>query len=693
MRWMLAVTVLIGIGCSGDSKNSSPTIPDATTDVVEDATPPDVVADTPVNDVTDTPTPDTTPDAMPDATIDIPPDVSPSDIPLVPSRREGLFANFRFVNAAGDMASTKFTNYVHPVEWHKLGDQTRATLAPGHSVDETYEADGVSWYLAADVSFAGEHWPLEPRNELFHLKNESTHMDSASSDENGYTVEERSQTFTNGNLAGLAEVFRYTDGNNNYSLVSPNELPTNDPPTGGVPTSLLPDGDALGYGYPRYGKVDATNIESLLVTATHEIGSSGRFVSMSSNPIGGGAVWDIVYTDAAEEKTGFVNHLDFGRGVQTTLVYLFDEDDQYNNFERTWLATEGGGQMWTSVGKFAMKIGNGCGGNSLNTIQECFDNVFGSPCLQIKNEGLTQVTQAIPMEYFPWMHEFTPPTKPKRIRSGHWPTYPVDGKTTMSQVPNGGGAGETQEPIAYGLNPPYAVTWNAAFQGSDAPLETPRGLIIFPDDRIGKTADFSLFKQGRPIIQYTVRITTTATNQPATMSLPAMFLKGSLRHSVEFYDPHDSDNNQVLSSPDKLGSGRFQARQPTFGGNPDVTSTNMSYILSEDVTPTSPAIGFYAVGEEAGGPLQSVSIAFKSDSDPAGVVRSDPFNTNHMHVQPSASHIAYSSGTKQNGGNLNPGTYEWTTFIIVDELQNIKGHIDWLYQNGTTGGGYQYTPK
>ena len=207
--------------------------------------------------------------------------------------------------------------------------------------------------------------------------------------------------------------------------------------------------------------------------------------------------------------------------------------------------------------------------------------------------------------------------------------------------------------------------------------------------------DFSYFVQGRPIIQYTVQVTTTATNQPATVSLPAMFLKGSLRHWVEFYDPSPDGEgiNQVLSSAENLGSGRFQARQPSFGGKPDVQSTHMSYILSEDVAPSSPAIAFYAVGEEAGGPLQSVSIAFNSDSDPKGEVRSDPFNTNHMHVQPSASHIAYSSGTKQNGGNLNPGTYEWTTFIIVDELQNIKGHIDWLYQNGMTGGGYQYTPK
>ena len=103
------------------------------------------------------------------------------------------------------------------------------------------------------------------------------------------------------------------------------------------------------------------------------------------------------------------------------------------------------------------------------------------------------------------------------------------------------------------------------------------------------------------------------------------------------------------------------------------------------------------MGEEAGGPLQSVGIAFKSDSDPTTGnpedVRSDPFNSKHIHVQPVASHIAYSSGTVQNGGNLYPGTYEWTTFIIVDELQHIKGHIDWLHSEGITGGGYQYTPK
>jgi hypothetical protein len=615
----------------------------------------------------------------------------------VPPRREGLFPSYRFVNAQGDRATTKFTNYVYPHAKHNLGDQARPTLAPGHSVDATYQADGVSWYLPADVSFSGGHWPLEPRNDLFHLRKGSAHMDSAFSAEIGYALEEpdeRSYTFAKADLAGLAPVFRYVDGSNNHTLTSPIAF-TKTPPPGGMQPAWVPDGPALGYGYPRYGKVDATQIESLLVTTTHQIGSSGRFVSLSSNPIGGGAVWDIIYTDAAGEATGFVNHLDFGRGVQTTLVYLFDEDDEYNNFERSWLATEGGGQMWASVGHFDMDLKEGCSGT--NTTQECFDNVFGSPCLQIENVGLTQVSQAIPLEYFPWMHEFTPPTEPKRIRAGHWPTYPVDGKTYMSKVPNGGGAGESQEPIAYGVDPPYAATWNASVlvQPPKVTPETPRGLIIYPDDRIGKTVDFSLFAQGRPVIQYTVRVTTTAKDIPATVSIPALFLKGSLRHWVEFYDPADATNTQVVSSPQDLATGRFEARQPSFGGNPDVKSTHMSYILSEDVTPTSPAIAFYAVGEEAGGPLQSVAVAFKSDSDPGAnppIIRDDPFNSKHVHVQPVASHITYASGTIQNGGSLKPGTYEWTTFIIVDELQHIKGHIDWLHKTGITGGGYQYTP-
>lgn len=718
--WLLAL--LLGLGCGGDSTDTPPAN-DVTNDVGSDTISADVASDAAIKDSLGTLTdaasdiaqdiapdiasdiaPDVAQDVTGDAATDIPLDVSPEIMPgdggsppsePKPPRREALFAAFRFVNGEGDTATTKFTNFIYPHAHHNLGNQARTTLAPGHSVDANYVANGVSWYLPADVSFGDFYWPLEARNTLYHLATPSAHIDSLLTSENDYIldpVDERSQTFTHNNLTGLQEIFRYVDNNQNHSLRSPLELADPNAP------EFTQDGGSLGFGYPRYGKVDHTNIESVLVTATHQIGASERFVSLSSNPIGGGAVWDIVYTDENGQDTGFVNHLDFGRGLQTTLVYLFDEDETYNDFERAWLATEGGGQMWASVGHFDMNPSTLCSGT--NTTQDCFDNIFGSPCVQIENIGQTQVTAAIPLEYFPWMHEFTPP---EGIRPGHWPTYPVNGQTYTSKVPNGGGGGPDQEAVVYPPAPEdLAITWNAGvfLPPPNVAPEPPRGLIIFPDDRIGKTADFSLFyptdmEEGRPIIKYTVRITTSATNIPATLSVPALFLKGSLRHWVEFYDPGPEGmvNSQVLSSPDNLATGRFDARQPNFGGSPDLFTSHMAYILSESGAPNSPAIAFYAVTESAGGPLHSVGIAFNSDSDPTGVVRDDPYTSKHIHVQPGATHIKYSvSGTTHNGGNLHPGTYEWTTFIIVDELQHIKGHIDWLYSQEITGGSYQFLP-
>ena len=110
------------------------------------------------------------------------------------------------------------------------------------------------------------------------------------------------------------------------------------------------------YGYPRYGSAS----EVLL-----SLSAGG--VTVQSNLVAGGAVWRWFWNGVQ-----FVNHSDYGREIQAAFSYGTSADLN---------PTEAGDQLTYDFLDPSIK--------------------HGSPVLQFQNQGTTQMTRAIPLNWFP----------------------------------------------------------------------------------------------------------------------------------------------------------------------------------------------------------------------------------------------------------------------------------------------------
>lgn len=146
-------------------------------------------------------------------------------------------------------------------------------------------------------------------------------------------------------VAQLAEAFNSTTGD--YALFAPSEMLP-----GYVPAPLV------AYGYPRYGSA----AEVLL-----SLSAGG--VTAQSNAVAGGTTWRWFWNG-----TQFLNHGDYGREIQGAFY-----------FETTGLNPNEAGDFMT-----------------MGTLDQSLKH--GSPVLRFENQGNTQITRAIPLEWDPTQH-------------------------------------------------------------------------------------------------------------------------------------------------------------------------------------------------------------------------------------------------------------------------------------------------
>ena len=176
---------------------------------------------------------------------------------------------------------------------------------------------------------------------LYRLYNGTRHMPSVmATGEANYAAEGVLGYPWRSNVAGTSNLFRaYNPTNGDFVLTNDNA------PVPGYTTR-----EYLNvYGYPRY-----RSAESLLTL-------QGDAVTVTSNRVAGGVVWELWWNGKQ-----FIDQLDYGREMQSSL-----------NLGNGALPTEGG-DRWADANP---------------------DLMHGSPLLEARNEGKTQVTKAIPLEW------------------------------------------------------------------------------------------------------------------------------------------------------------------------------------------------------------------------------------------------------------------------------------------------------
>ena len=141
-------------------------------------------------------------------------------------------------------------------------------------------------------------------------------------------------------MVQLAEAFNSSTGD--YALLVPSET------LSGYASQPL-----AAYGYPRYGGLSEVMLSL-----------SAGGVTVESNEVAGGAVWRWYWNG-----TQFVNHADYGREIQDAFYF---GTSPYNPTEA---------------------------GDFFNFSDQSLKH--GSPVIECKNQGTTQITRAIPLEWDP----------------------------------------------------------------------------------------------------------------------------------------------------------------------------------------------------------------------------------------------------------------------------------------------------
>jgi len=162
---------------------------------------------------------------------------------------------------------------------------------------------------------------------------------------NGYSVDQPiGYPWTNSSIPALVPILEGLNSlTGDYAMVAPREtLP-------GYTAQPLP-----AYGYPRYGNAD----EVLLIL-------SAGGVTVQSNAVAGGALWRWFWNGVQ-----FVNNADYGRQIQADFYYPASQN--YN-------PTEAGDFYHRSDPILA----------------------HGSPLLMFENQGTTQITRAVPLNWDP----------------------------------------------------------------------------------------------------------------------------------------------------------------------------------------------------------------------------------------------------------------------------------------------------
>ena len=186
------------------------------------------------------------------------------------------------------------------------------------------------------------------RETLNRVVNSSgTDYADAISDLSGYSQDmELGFPWINGDTAGTAQLEEaFNSATGDHALLAPSEnLP------GYVPQPLA------AYGYPRYG-----NAAEVLLSL------SAGGVTVQSNAVAGGSTWRWFWNGVE-----FLNHNDFGREIQS--AFYFDGPQLIN-------PNEAGDRLTFDFLDQSVK--------------------HGSPILKFENQGNTQVTRAIPLNWDP----------------------------------------------------------------------------------------------------------------------------------------------------------------------------------------------------------------------------------------------------------------------------------------------------
>jgi len=221
------------------------------------------------------------------------------------------------------------------------GTDHRSATAQGEY--SSYSNDGQYYYIPS-VQGPG-YIPL------YRLFNGSDHMTSTQTNEGGYSLDATLGYLYTEQLPGTVEVNRwYNSSTDDHAIQRPGETMP------GYVSQSLPD---TGHAWPRYGNSDSDSMLTL----------SGGGVTIGSNRAAGGAIFSWQHNGKE-----YININDYGRQMQSAYFMLYD----WGGF--LWInPTEAGGRESFQHRPVARR--------------------HGSPLLTAYNDGLTQITRSIPLDF------------------------------------------------------------------------------------------------------------------------------------------------------------------------------------------------------------------------------------------------------------------------------------------------------
>lgn len=414
------------------------------------------------------------------------------------------------------------------LQWNVLVGNSDYMTTTNLTEATNFPVKGQSYYLPSAS--------LSNTSPLYRAYNGSKHMVTASSTgEGGYTTESNVGYGYNSSSAALGTVnmFRsYNSSNGDYTLSSPNySITSYDTPQ-----------YFSKYGYPRY------NSKTSLLTL------NGSKISIKSNRVAGGALWELSWNGKQ-----FVNNLDYGRLIQASM-----------NLGSGALPTEGGDKQANANSNFS----------------------HGSPLIEAYNSATTQVTTAVPLEWFNQTFNSTGNVHDLII----YKNFKLGKKITLDPSLNLGGFNYLVPQIAK-----YVTTFYTPSSLSGVHIEIPTGYL---------NTEFSRFFE------------IDATQSNLNTGLTEVFL----------------NVNESKQSPSYNAGGLVIATQ------------DLSY-----------AMGIYI----------NIPVSKSVDNDPNSIYYFRNWRFGDT--------VKWSLGRY---GNISAGSHEYTSYIIVGTLDNVRNAMRSLSVNG-----------